>query len=81
MTTSFTSEPPVIAPANHGRLTEGFIAFPQRANAKDQAIMERPNPEDLPIDLSEEVHVRADLTFIICRQQLGRMSLGRSFTS
>ena len=57
------------------------IAFQQRVYAEDQAIVERQNPENLPIDLSEEVHVRADLTSVVYRQQLGRMGLGRFFTA
>ena len=66
---------------DHAQPAEEVIAFQQRVYAEDQAIVERQNPEDLPIDLSEEVHVRADLTSIVYRQQLGRLGLGRSFTA
>lgn len=41
--------------------------------------MERQNPEDLPIDLTEEVHVRADLTSVLYRRQIGALGLGRTF--
>lgn len=58
-----------------------LIAFQQRVYAEDQAIVERQNPEDLPIDLNEEVHVRADLTSVVYRQQLGRRGLGRRYTA
>jgi hypothetical protein len=61
--------------------TESVVEFQRRVYAEDQAVVERQNPEDLPIDLSEEVHVRADLTSITYRRQLGRIGLGRSFTS
>ena len=60
---------------------EEVIEFQKRIYAEDQAIVERQNPEDLPIELSEEVHVRADLTSVTYRQQLGRRGLGKSYTS
>ena len=37
--------------------------------------------EDLPIDLQEEVHIRADKTSIAYRQELGRLGLGRAYTA
>jgi vanillate O-demethylase monooxygenase subunit len=57
------------------------IEFQRKIYAEDQAVVERQNPEDLPIDLSEEVHVRADLTSITYRRQLAKIGLGRTFTS
>jgi vanillate O-demethylase monooxygenase subunit len=60
---------------------EDVIAFQERIYAEDQAVVERQNPEDLPIDLTEEVHVRADLTSVTYRRQLGTLGLGRGFTS
>jgi phenylpropionate dioxygenase-like ring-hydroxylating dioxygenase large terminal subunit len=65
----------------HDQPAEELVAFQQRVYAEDQVIVERQNPEDLPLDLSEEVHVRADLTSVIYRKQLGAMGLGRSFTA
>ena len=58
-----------------------LIAFQQRIYAEDQRIVERQNPEDLPIDLDEEVHVKADRTSIEYRRQLARRGLGRGFTA
>lgn len=58
-----------------------LIAFQQRVYAEDQRIVERQNPEDLPIDLGEEVHVKADRTSVEYRRQLGRLGLGRGFTA
>ena len=63
------------------RPVDELIAFQQRVYAEDQRIVERQNPEDLPIDLGEEVHVKADRTSIEYRRQLGRMGLGRGFTA
>ncbi|HWA85771.1 MAG TPA: aromatic ring-hydroxylating dioxygenase subunit alpha [Opitutus sp.] len=57
------------------------IAFQQRIYAEDQRIVERQNPEDLPVDLAEEVHVRADRTSVEYRRQLARLGLGRAFTA
>jgi phenylpropionate dioxygenase-like ring-hydroxylating dioxygenase large terminal subunit len=60
---------------------EAVIEFQRKVYAEDQAIVERQNPEDLPIDLGEEVHVRADLTSVVYRQQLAKIGLGRNFTA
>jgi hypothetical protein len=38
-------------------------------------------PEDLPIDLQEEVHIRADRSSITYRQKLAALGLGRTFTA
>jgi len=66
---------------DHDQPVEETIAFQQRVYAEDQAIVERQNPEDLPIDLAEEVHVRADLTSVTYRRQLAKLGLGRTFTA
>jgi phenylpropionate dioxygenase-like ring-hydroxylating dioxygenase large terminal subunit len=55
--------------------------FNHRVFAEDQEIVEAQCPEDLPIDLTEEVHIRADRTSIEYRKALGRLGLGRSYTS
>jgi vanillate O-demethylase monooxygenase subunit len=66
---------------DHDQPAADLVAFQQRVYAEDQALVERQNPEDLPIDLNEEVHVRADLTSVTYRQQLARLGLGRAFTA
>lgn len=66
---------------DHHEPVADLIAFQQRIYAEDQAVVERQNPEDLPIDLAEEVHVRADLTSVTYRRQLAALGLGRSFTA
>jgi vanillate O-demethylase monooxygenase subunit len=65
----------------HDQPVADVIAFQQRIYAEDQAVVERQNPEDLPIDLAEEVHVRADLTSVTYRRQLAALGLGRAFTA
>ncbi len=42
---------------------------------EDRDIVQSQYPEDLPIDLQEEVHIRADKTSIAYRQELGRLGL------
>lgn len=66
---------------DHQEPVADLIAFQQKIYAEDQAVVERQNPEDLPIDLTEEVHVRADLTSVTYRRQLAALGLGRSFTA
>jgi phenylpropionate dioxygenase-like ring-hydroxylating dioxygenase large terminal subunit len=55
--------------------------FNHQVFAEDQEIVEAQCPEDLPIDLSEEVHIRADRTSIEYRKLLGRLGLGRLYTT
>jgi vanillate O-demethylase monooxygenase subunit len=55
--------------------------FNHRVFAEDQEIVEAQCPEDLPIDLTEEVHIRADRTSIEYRKALGKLGLGRNYTS
>ena len=49
--------------------------------AEDKAIVEQQYPEDLPINLQEEVHIRADRSSITYRQCLARFWPRRAFTS
>lgn len=73
---------PVIArDFDQDRPVDELIAFQQKVYAEDQRIVERQNPEDLPIDLDDEVHVRADRTSVEYRRQLARLGLGRGFTA
>jgi vanillate O-demethylase monooxygenase subunit len=55
--------------------------FNHRVFAEDQEIVEAQCPEDLPIDLTEEVHIRADRTSIEYRKALGALGLGRNYTA
>jgi vanillate O-demethylase monooxygenase subunit len=60
---------------------EDAEAFQRRVYGEDREVVERQNPEDLPIDLDEEVHVRADLTSVLYRKQLAAIGLGQAFTT
>lgn len=55
--------------------------FNAKVFAEDQDIVETQCPEDLPIDLTEEVHIRADRTSIEYRKALGVLGLGRNYTT
>jgi vanillate O-demethylase monooxygenase subunit len=55
--------------------------FNHQVFAEDKAIVEKQFPEDLPISLQEEVHIRADRSSITYRQCLAKLGLGRAFTA
>jgi vanillate O-demethylase monooxygenase subunit len=57
------------------------LDFNHQVFAEDKEIVEKQFPEDLPIDLQEEVHIRADKSSIAYRQGLAKLGLGRSFTA
>jgi vanillate O-demethylase monooxygenase subunit len=60
---------------------EADLAFQYKIYGEDQHIVELQTPEELPLDLQEEVHIRADRTSIAYRQALAKLGLGRAFTT
>jgi phenylpropionate dioxygenase-like ring-hydroxylating dioxygenase large terminal subunit len=60
---------------------EPTLELQRRVLAEDQPIVEAQRPEELPLDLSEEFHIRADRFSTIYRQALIQLGLGRSFTA
>lgn len=60
---------------------EDTLDFNHQVFAEDKELVESQCPEELPIDLLSEVHIRADKSSIAYRQGLARMGLGRSFSS
>jgi phenylpropionate dioxygenase-like ring-hydroxylating dioxygenase large terminal subunit len=58
-----------------------FIDYNNKIFNEDTEIVESQYPEDLPLNLLDEVHIRADKTSITYRQELGRLGLGRIYTS
>ena len=60
---------------------QATLDFNHQVFAEDKDIVEKQYPEDLPIDLQEEVHIRADKSSITYRQGLARLGLGRMFTA
>jgi phenylpropionate dioxygenase-like ring-hydroxylating dioxygenase large terminal subunit len=57
------------------------LDFNHQVFAEDKAIVETQHPEDLPLDLAEEVHIRADKSSITYRKLLAGLGLGRSYTA
>lgn len=57
------------------------LDFNHQVFQEDKDIVEQQYPEDLPIDLHEEVHIRADRSSITYRQKLASLGLGRSYTA
>jgi phenylpropionate dioxygenase-like ring-hydroxylating dioxygenase large terminal subunit len=58
-----------------------FIDYNNKIFDEDRDVVQAQCPEDLPIDLTAEVHIRADRTSIAYRQELARLGLGRTYTS
>jgi phenylpropionate dioxygenase-like ring-hydroxylating dioxygenase large terminal subunit len=57
------------------------LDFNHQVFDEDRNIVERQYPEDLPINLQDEVHIRADKSSIAYRQGLAKLGLGRMFTA
>ncbi len=60
---------------------EDTLDFNHQVFAEDKELVESQCPEELPIDLQTEVHIRADKSSIAYRQGLARLGLGRSFSA
>ncbi|MEE1925705.1 Rieske 2Fe-2S domain-containing protein [Pseudomonas sp. 148P] len=56
-------------------------AFNQQVFEEDRDIVELCRPEDLPLDLSLEIHIPADRSSTAYRRALSALGLGRAFTS
>lgn len=57
------------------------LDFNHQVFAEDKAIVEEQYPEDLPINLQDEVHIAGDKSSITFRKKLAALGLGRSFTA
>ncbi len=58
-----------------------FIDYNVQIFNEDLAIAQAQYPEDLPLDLTDEVHIRADKTSVAYRRCLAKLGLGRTFTT
>ncbi len=72
---------PIARNFDHDKSLEPVYEFNHQVFDEDKEIVERQCPEDLPIDLLEEVHIRADRTSIEYRKGLGVLGLGRPYTA
>lgn len=57
------------------------LDFNHQVFAEDKAIVEEQWPEDLPINLADEVYIAGDKSSITFRKRLAALGLGRSFTA
>jgi phenylpropionate dioxygenase-like ring-hydroxylating dioxygenase large terminal subunit len=60
---------------DHDRSDEEFLDWERRVVGEDRPIVEAQRPEDLPLDLSEEFHLRFDRLSTAYRQGLRSMGL------
>ncbi len=58
-----------------------YVDFQQTVLDEDQPMVEDQRPEELPLELAEEVHIQADRFSIAFRQALRELGLGRPFSS
>ena len=72
---------PIVRNFGHGEDLAAVHAFNRRVFEEDRVIVEAQRPEDLPLDLTAEAHIRADRASIAYRQGLLRMGLGRAYTA
>lgn len=66
---------------DHDKSDEELLAWDLAILAEDRRIIERQRPEELPLDLSAELHVKADRMTLAYRKALGELGLGRKYTS
>jgi phenylpropionate dioxygenase-like ring-hydroxylating dioxygenase large terminal subunit len=59
---------------------EAVREFNLKVFNEDRVLIEAQRPEDLPLDLSLEVHIAADKTSVAYRRLLKRMGLGLNYT-
>jgi vanillate O-demethylase monooxygenase subunit len=65
---------------DHHIPAEEVLAFERKVLAEDKFIVESQRPEDLPLDLSEEFHIRCDRFSAAFRDALRDLGLGPTYT-
>lgn len=60
---------------------QATLDFNHQVFAEDRHMVENQYPEDLPISLQEEVHIRADKSSITYRKRLAALGLGAGYTT
>ncbi len=60
---------------------EELIAWEARILTEDKRFIESQKPEEIPLDLAAEVHVRADKASVAMRRWMIDIGLGRDFTA
>jgi vanillate O-demethylase monooxygenase subunit len=54
-----------------------IVAWEERVIRQDQAMVESQRPEELPVDLSAEMHIRGDRSAVEYRRWLGELGIER----
>ncbi len=57
------------------------IAWEKKIFAEDRRMVESQHPEEIPLNLSEELHIRADQMSIAYRKELAALGLRGEMTS
>jgi phenylpropionate dioxygenase-like ring-hydroxylating dioxygenase large terminal subunit len=73
--------PPLMRNYDKDEPVQPFIDYNNKIFSEDRDIVLNQWPEDLPVSLQEEVHIRADRSSIAYRQGLARIGLGRTFSA
>jgi vanillate O-demethylase monooxygenase subunit len=60
---------------------EEILEWEGRIMGEDKVIVEGQRPEELPLDLTEELHVQADRMTIAYRRQLAELGLGADYSA
>jgi phenylpropionate dioxygenase-like ring-hydroxylating dioxygenase large terminal subunit len=66
---------------DHDKTDAELLDWERSILRQDKAMVERQRPEELPLDLSEEFHIKADRASLAYRQELRRLGVGRPFSA
>lgn len=66
---------------DHHVPAEDLLAWERKILAEDKPIVESQRPEDLPLDLTEEFHIRSDRFSAAFRDALRELGLGPAYTA
>jgi phenylpropionate dioxygenase-like ring-hydroxylating dioxygenase large terminal subunit len=66
---------------DHHVPVEELLSWEKRILSEDRGIIEAQKPEEIPLELANEVHVRADKASVALRKWMIEQGLGRAFTA
>ncbi|WP_269527037.1 aromatic ring-hydroxylating oxygenase subunit alpha [Coraliomargarita parva] len=66
---------------DHDVPVEKLLEWERKILGEDRVIIEMQKPEEIPLEISAEVHAKADKASIAYRNWLRKVGLGRSFTA
>ncbi|MEM8867616.1 MAG: aromatic ring-hydroxylating dioxygenase subunit alpha [Verrucomicrobiota bacterium] len=66
---------------DHHVSVEELLLWERKILGEDRAMIEMQKPEQIPLEVSVEIHAKADKASIAFRNWLKKMGLGRSFTA